>query len=602
MKKWLITTVAMLAMLFSTVALARPLTLNEISEAVCRVKMGPFVGKQNAGTGTCIGETPDGQNYYVLTNAHVVGQHSQGTVEFFKGGYKTRPLPATVVWRAYNKGSDVDFAIVMVSKAIFGDYPPRVIPLAPAGYRPTTGNYIATVGCPNARWAQAWEGRITVERQSRVLFVPAPVGGQSGSGITVLIQDKDGIWHTRVGAVLTWRLGDNMGNFHGGAIPVSTLYNVLAGTHVAYQVPVHYTEVSTVDTGKWAMGSNQRLYRVYSVNGNNTVNFGQGPHVRILTWDYYKTGCCPPSFGSGSGSCPPSFGSGPSPWRGPSPQPQPRPSPGVPPYSQQPPNGGGNPYGVKPPSIGAPWPGITPEAPKAEAEEEKPPLPPLSDELQDLGDKYNVLSADKKKLEDQIAELEDQILVQADADIAKAKAEADAKAEAEQQAVEQESETAITDVGLWQRFKTNVNGFFGGILMGAGIGLLIFVWNKFLKKRVIQRVDSLQDYLENKIKGKWGPELAGEARDVMEGVEDALLGFADDFLEDIQARKQVAKSVAKGQPAARVVNGSRRSNVSEILEAVREASREVGDENVTTEVPRRVDEILAQVAKDKLKN
>ncbi len=616
MKKWLIATMATIAMLWSTVALARPLTLNEISEASCRVKTGSWQ-EQSAGTGTCIGETPDGQSFYVLTNAHVVGQSRQGTVEFFKGGYKTMPLPATVVWRAYQKGKDVDFALLTVNKSLFGNHPPRVIPIAPEGYRPQPGHYIAAVGCPSARWAQGWEGRITEDRQSRVMFVPAPVGGQSGSGVTVLVQGKDGEWYTRVGAVLTWRIGDNPSNVQGGAIPVGTLYNVLNQRHQARQMPVNYREVAQ----KYALGSDGNHYPIFlDYDGHKTVRFGNSTGVQIVSWAGCNRPNCP--------NCRPSSGSFPPySWRAPSPQPspQPQPRPGVPPYTQP-----GNPYGVNPPSIGAPWPGAVAPKPeeKPEVEEEpkadEPPknadgvvLPPLSEELDELGQKYNALAAEKKAIEEKLAVMESDILDQATKDQEEAQAAYEAKLKAEAEAAaahqamldaeaQQESEEVVAVVeqpkGLFARLKDSVNGFVGGILMGAGLGLLVFVWNKFLKKRVIQRIDSLQDYLEAQIKKKWGPELAKEARDVMEGVEDALLGFADDFLEDMQARKQVAKANATGKPAERVENGSgiqKRVNVKEILEAVRVASEEVGDDNVTTAVPEKVDEILNRVANAK---
>jgi hypothetical protein len=599
MRKWLFAAVAIIATLCSTSALARPLTLNEISEAICRVNMGGW-GGQSAGTGTCIGETPDGQSYYILTNAHVVGQHQQGTVEFFKGGYKTTPLPATVVWRAYYRGSDVDFAVMTVDKSLFGNQPPRIIPLAPEGYAPTTGHYIAAVGCPSARWAQAWEGHITMDRGSRVLFVPSPISGQSGSGVTVLIQGNDGEWYTRVGAVLTWRIGDGSGA-QGGAIPVGTLYGVMQGRHTAYTVPTNYHEVKYVSqdsdgkqveastiygvaTGKYALGSNGKIYPVYlGPNGYATVNLEQDFGVQIVTWDYANSKYYPQYGSCPGGRCPPSSGGGSWGWRRPSPQPpapqpQPRPSPGVPPYSQPNPGGGGqNPYGTNPPSIGAPWPGSEPKPePETPKPEIAPPVPAPAPQ---------VTPSEIERLEAELEKLREK----------KEKEDAAAAAAA------QEKE-AGEKPGLIGAIKNRVNGFFGGILAGAGIGLLIFVWNKFLKKKVIQRVDSLQDYLEGKIKDKWGDNLAKEARDVMEGVEDALLGFADDFLEDMQARKQVAKSLARGKPAERVTNGSglrRNINVKEILEAVREASREVGDDEVTEGIPRKVDEILNRVSQQK---
>jgi len=635
MRKWLIVTIAAIAMMFcATNVDARPLSLNEISQAVCRVKAGTTM--KSAGTGTCIGETPDGSAYYVLTNAHVVDNHKTAKLEFFKGGYISKQLTANVEWRAYQRGSDVDFAILTVTKAQFGEHPPRIIPLAPEGYRPTTGHYIAAAGCPSARWVQSWEGHITMDRSSRILFAPAPVGGQSGSGITVLVQGKDGEWYTRVGAVLTWRIGENS-NVQGGAIPVSTLYNVMRGTHAAYEVPVSYTEVAA----KYALGSDGKHYRIYlDSSGNKTVRM-DNPNVNIISWRGCGRPNCPAGCGS-SGS--PSWGSNPwgaphpnpSPdWRRPSPTPTPTPTPG-------------NPYGVNPPSIGAPWPGTT-EKPKEEpkqepevvpqvpVEPEKPeipevpenPLPPLSQELDELGQKYNKLAQEKKAIQDKLDALEADILAQATKDqdaerqrleeereaalAAKAKAEAEAAAAAAAEeaakakaAAEAEEEVAEetpppTFIG---RVKEKINGFFGGVLMASGIGIVVLIWNKFLRKKLIQKIDNIQDFIQARLEKKWGKALAAEARDAMEGAEDALLGVADDFLEDLQARKQVAKSNIKGKIASRITNGSaamKKVSTKQVIAAVEEAANEVGDDGVTTEVPKKVEEILKKVSEDKSK-
>lgn len=591
MNKWLMTTVATIAILFGTLAVAKPLNLNEISEAVCRVKVETWNGK-DAGTGTCIGETPDGEYFHILTNAHVVGQSRQATVEFFKGGYKTSPLPAQIVWKAYQEKSDIDFAIMTVKKSLFGNQPPRIIPLVPHGYKSGIGNYIAVVGCPSARWAQAWEGHITQDRQTRVLFSPPPVGGQSGSGVTVIVPGKDGELYTRIGAVLTWRIGEDTGdNASGGAIPISTLYNIMEGTHTAYQVPSNYVEasesieVSTVATDRWALGSNGKFYRVYRVNGADTVSFGRDTHVKIVTWDYYQTGLR--GGGSSGGFSGGSSGGG---WR-PSPQPQQPPQPQVPPYSQGPGNGQ-NPYGANPPNIFQPWPGA--EEPKVEepkVEEEPVELPPISPELQALADKYNALALDKYNLEQEIEK-------QAEVDIAKAKAEKEAAEAAE---AEQESEV-VAPVGWLARLKDSMNTLFGGILISSGVGLLILLWNKVLRKRLVKHIDSVQDYIQDIVTVKYGKEMGEECRELMEGVEEALLGECEDFIQGVQARTKVAKATAKGKPAERIANGSspqRNLTASEVLEAVRQVSDDDDDSSVTTAGAKKVDEILKRVAEDK---
>jgi S1-C subfamily serine protease len=105
-------------LVISSFVYAKPLTLNQISEATCRVQVGNDREK-SFGSGTCIAK--DDSNYYILTNGHVIGNSAEGYVEFFKSGYKTREIPATVIWKAYQKNTDIDFAILSVKKEYFGD-------------------------------------------------------------------------------------------------------------------------------------------------------------------------------------------------------------------------------------------------------------------------------------------------------------------------------------------------------------------------------------------------------------------------------------------------------------------------------------------------
>ena len=197
---------SVLILFCTTGVLAEPLSLNEVMEGVCRINSGG-----GWGTGTCIAE--DENDYYILTNAHVVGRARTVNVEFFKWGYKTKPIPARVTWRRL-QGS-LDAAIIRVNKSHFGNYGPRVIPLAPEGSRITSNDYIMAAGCPSARWVQGWEGRVIQNQNSRVIFGPRPIGGQSGTGIMVLIPDNDGEYHTRVGILLTWSISGTITEYRG---------------------------------------------------------------------------------------------------------------------------------------------------------------------------------------------------------------------------------------------------------------------------------------------------------------------------------------------------------------------------------------------------
>jgi cell division septum initiation protein DivIVA len=542
------------------------------------------------GTGTCVGE--DATSYIVLTNAHVVGNNSQVSLKFFKGGYQTGLIPGTVIWRAYQQRTDVDLSLVRVAKSHFGRHPPRVIPIAPVGYKPQTGNYIAAAGCPSGRWLQSWEGHVVAGEQGRVIFVPQPIGGQSGSGLAVLIRGTDGEIYTRIGAVLTWR---DERNKTGAAIPIGTFYALTQrnSNHQPYYIPTSYTEASTkmVHGGTHALGNDNKIYKVYRLsNGGVEVRFPEGTTgVDIVNWDYYKNCVCPycgrnhPPYGPGDGGDafgfgrrggPGPFGRQPQPPYGqPQPGPQPYPTPGPAPTP-------GSPYGgVNPPDIGAPWPGQDPIP---------TPVPGTGDrtELDRLNENYERLLAEKKALEERIVELDRKL---------KKEGESAPTLTAPTPTPTPRKETSVSVGGLFGMFgglSNMFSGFAGGITLGLGIGALGLLWTKILRKRIVKGVDSLQDYIQQQVEKKWGKDSAVRARDLMEGAEEAIMGVIDDFLTKDKAKTDVAQAVAKGQVAERIVNGGLVANADEVMEAVKEAAKEVGDDKVTTEVPAKVQEIL----------
>lgn len=348
-------------------SIAKPLTLNQILEATCRVRAGGA-----SGSGTCIYD--EGQSYIYLTNAHVVGRRSQVYIEVFLQGKQSQRIPGRVIWTSYVNRTDVDFALIRVSKSSFRNYLPRVIGIAPRGYNISDGQYIASAGCPGARWPSAWEGHATGSNNSRVLFVPPPLGGQSGSGIHIYLKDNQGEWHTFVGAVLTWQIGSQ-----GGAIPVNTLYRALYGQTDSWEplkVPRNYKLIAT--TEEYAKDNKGNLHVIkQNSNGSRFVPTLPENHY-IVDWNAQ----CP------DGSCPPYNGGL---------RPPPR-DPHLPVPPSRPPNGGG---GV--PDIGSPWPGTSPDQPEAPKEPEvDPEKEKLEKENKELKEKIDSLQAEKDKLKGQI--------------------------------------------------------------------------------------------------------------------------------------------------------------------------------------------------------
>ena len=136
MKSIILSLTLFVAVLLTPVVNAEFLTLNQIGEASCRVRVS-----SSAGSGTSIAEDDD--SIYVLTNAHVVGSNKKATCEFFRYGRKTSRIPGSVVWKSYNDRTVNDFALIRLNRSHFGKFPPRIVPLAPATHVVKQNDYIA---------------------------------------------------------------------------------------------------------------------------------------------------------------------------------------------------------------------------------------------------------------------------------------------------------------------------------------------------------------------------------------------------------------------------------------------------------------------------
>lgn len=221
---------------------AAPLTPEQVSNAACRIVVPQFSGGTIMGSGMVIYE--DEKHYFVMTNAHVAGRQDAAlTVEFYKDGFKTKPIEAVATWVEYQRGSSIDFAIVAVEKARLGDHKPRIIPFAKldkAKLKP--GQHIYGAGCPAGKWLQYWSARVTKTTDNVVNFNMPPVGGQSGSAILATIDNE-----TRVVGLLTWRFGATRETEYGGGSTLHRISDVMSKTakpDVVYKAryPVYHTE------------------------------------------------------------------------------------------------------------------------------------------------------------------------------------------------------------------------------------------------------------------------------------------------------------------------------------------------------------------------
>ena len=245
-------------MLFPALGFAQPLTMDEALEGVCRVTT-----RTAAGSGTVFQEDED--KYYILTNGHVIERSKRGHLEFFQDGYKSALLPFKTEYCEYKEGTALDLAIVSVKKKYFGRFPPRVIPLAPKGTEIKANDLVIAGGCPSAQWATAWKGRVLRNAGAVISFNAAPIGGQSGSGVLVLVKDDKGELHTRLGILLAWRIGDGAWtddgkNDYGAGLSLKQIYEILDGNGHGHPIEASYSIVSKKDETK--KSAKERLNRV----------------------------------------------------------------------------------------------------------------------------------------------------------------------------------------------------------------------------------------------------------------------------------------------------------------------------------------------------
>ena len=258
MKKLLFAIALALGCLIST-ADAQPLTMDEALDAVCRVNTNGA-----RGSGTVFSEDKD--NYYVLTNGHVIEHSRRGHLEFFQDGYKSAMIPFKTEYVAYEEGTALDLAVLSVKKKYFGRYPPRVIPLAPKGTIIKANDLIMGGGCPSAQWACYWKGRVLTNTGAVVSFNAAPIGGQSGSGVLILGKDEKGELQSRIGILLAWRVGDGAWtddgpSDYGAGLSLKQIYDIMEGNGRGHAIETSHSLVYEKEEVKNTKSAQERLNR-----------------------------------------------------------------------------------------------------------------------------------------------------------------------------------------------------------------------------------------------------------------------------------------------------------------------------------------------------
>jgi S1-C subfamily serine protease len=292
MKKLLLT--LLFIFVFCATALSKELSLNEITESSCRISV-----RGSSGSGITV--FFDKNYFFILTNAHVIGNNQTAEVEYFKHGVKTDKIQARVVWKRHEERTDIDFALLTVPATAFNSSNmPRVIPLAPKELELKGNEYLASVGYPYAKWASGFEGRLIGKNSTRVFFIPPPEPGRSGSGVCINVQMSDNSISTYVAGLVTWNIGvsgnDANGNplGQGGAILISTFYSVLKSNQkvAVEQVPLNYKYVSNEEKHavdptreyKYALCEDNKYYLQYK-RPDGSVYIKVPPGLKVIDWD-----------------------------------------------------------------------------------------------------------------------------------------------------------------------------------------------------------------------------------------------------------------------------------------------------------------------------
>ena len=209
---------------------ARPvLTMEDAHRCAFRV-----VASSNGSTATQVGSGATiarlKNEWLGATNAHVVDGCGVFAMQYFGDG---RPVcvDAKLVGKYYDSSRGLDFALLAASRSALDAYDPPIAPLAPPERaRLDAASPILSVGCPEAREPQAWKGRVTGQFGEVRQFKPAPLQGQSGSGI-LQFSPEIGAYETR--ALVTYRTDPSAlkdADFdaaEGGALEFALLYDAL---------------------------------------------------------------------------------------------------------------------------------------------------------------------------------------------------------------------------------------------------------------------------------------------------------------------------------------------------------------------------------------
>lgn len=193
--------------LFLMMALIFPANLSAADinySAICKV-VASTPQQTQGGTGFVYNEDKD--NYYIMTNGHVIEGMDKTYVSFYKDSYVSNLIDTKLAAKRFQPNTTKDVAVLLLDKkkAPFEVTPLQLYDVDKNGAL-KIGDEVIGAGYPDGYWLQSWEARLSRRKIQNVpsltTLTMGPVGGQSGSPVMIEVDGKNYV----VGMV-TFRFG-----------------------------------------------------------------------------------------------------------------------------------------------------------------------------------------------------------------------------------------------------------------------------------------------------------------------------------------------------------------------------------------------------------
>lgn len=142
-------------------------------------------------------------------------------------------------------------------------------------------------------------------------------------------------------------------------------------------------------------------------------------------------------------------------------------------------------------------------------------------------------------------------------------------------------------------------GWLQALGLAGVIGILATVWKFRLRSKTVEKIDKVQDHLQDWVSKKINPEFASEFREGLEAIETMILGVADSMLQNQKVARMntIQEQLSKMKGLVDIKQMPTEVDVQNLLAAVRAAAADPNEPNVSAEVAKKVEELVAKSAK-----